>query len=355
MAVFGLAFCVDDAYMYAWRRGHDQIGTAHLLLALAVQGDPVGSRVLLEAGVTYPALNELLSQDSWREAHAELPSPEISLHGYPAPGTAWPGRRVRALLPFLFSRDYIFPPDLPRPRWSTTMRSVLKGRGHTRAEQLTALLAHRDSAASEALASLGTSSDRLLEQVEAAYAPEGPRRFGQFDEEMRPAARVIRWAMRTGPYEPPGSAFDLAWRNGLFQAVMSWAPARQPEAIVFALLKVYEELTVDSAQLGDGWEDCFPAVRPLIASGMTSADIGELAPPLNAVERLGYVASLTTQGKKKAAEILRRPVRRKVRASVEVTLIGALAQESPALDDLLNRFGLSREGLMLDVARSLTA
>ncbi|MFI0451111.1 Clp protease N-terminal domain-containing protein [Actinomadura sp. 6N118] len=350
--MFGLHVCVDDAFLYAWRRGHSQVGTAHLLLALVGEGDPVGSRALLESGVTYAALNALLSQGSWLEEHAEPVDPAVSLQGHPSASTTWRRGPIWKLMGLFVPPGRPDPPDLPRPRWTTAMRSVLLSDHNSRAAQLLALLAHADCTAREALIELGVSPDRLLREVTEAYGSDGPRAIGPFDGGVSPAGHVLRWALRAGPYEHPGRPGDLPWRSGLLAATSERTATAAPEHIVAAMLAVYEELSADDAQFGAGWESCFPAVIPLVESGMTAEIVADLPAPV--MSRVAtYFLPVVKEGHRRAATILGHSPRREDLFTVETLLLGALGRPSLALDEQLTRFGLDRAGLAREVAEPL--
>ncbi|MEU5880405.1 Clp protease N-terminal domain-containing protein [Spirillospora sp. NPDC047279] len=343
--------CLNDAFLYGWRRGHDRIGTAHLLLALAAQGDPVGNRILVEAGVTYAALDDLLSREAWRKANAEPPDADGSLRGLPsAYATRRPSRPARRR-----EGRRPGPPGLPRPRWTTTLRAATGGgvgRGHNRAAQLLALLGDHDTAARAAVADLGVRPDRLRERIADAHGPRGPRRFGDLDGEMRSAGYVLARTMRCEPYDRPGLARDWAWRDGLAMTTLARVAGREPHHVLAGILTVYEELRADAAQFGAGWEACFPAARPLVESEMTSMVAG---PPRRPLLDVNLLTRLARQGRRTAAVILEGEPPREGRFTVELVLIGALAQESPALDALLDRFGLDRHRVTIEVAQALSA
>lgn len=369
-SLLGVSECLTETYEGAWRRGHEWVGSQHILLALVAQGDPISSSVFVRSGVAFSTLMPLFPQasqiaDSSEEATGRKPSARVEEMLSKAAAIRRPSFVLRWLTPLVDDPIEDLPKH-PRPKWTANAQAILgnavdaawsSGRSHPcRAELAVELLGQRDSAAARTLAELGASPDDLRQEILESYGSGGPRPLdNDYDRERRSAAHVLTYLLKSDAESLPGHIASHFWSSGKRFATMykiaaltAGRGAKTPsdDQVVLGLLATYEQMAVDGLQFGPDWESCFPAGRVLVECGLSFDPVSirdeESGPMVHTMFKLrGTIQS----GFAELRQLFEPKDPRLSGMGLEALLLGVLGRENAEVDRLLADAGTDRDRL----------
>lgn len=377
----GAGTCLRGALEFAWYRESASAGTDQLLLALVARGDPISSRALAEAGVTYRAVCGVLDEAGRRDdadgGIGAAPGESVAA-GILAEAAGWirpPGRLARLL------RLSHSMPRRPLPSWTRNMETVVDGAVRSaqaagrdkpcRADMTVALLSQEDCTAAEVLARLRVDRERLPHRLAEMFGADGPAPTSLTDLEIRPAGWVLGYLLRSGICALPGRHDSDEWRVGLTRMVAEKIeeigaelghPSPGAEHVLLAIIATYEDLAADGEQFGPGWEACFPAGQALASYGITYRRARQVMldlsretngdGPIDAhsviyeIRKLTGITPTTKDGLDEVIRLLgHRPKGKGPVSGTEVSLLGVLHEKNHLAGRMLAEFGVDKERL----------